>query len=181
MKSPSNILNFTNQSLPQNLFLFRKTFFRFLFRSFNSEVFKTFLREEKRNELMKRRHNLATTSTSSSTSSTTSSATSSSTSSFISSQSIDTQENLKKELKIEKNSQIVNLESDPSSESNSPTVRNRVRTVGGSHSNGGAVLIKRENKKGKHIIYTKADVGVKAAARHQKVCTYVLTYVREYE
>ena len=155
---------------PCNIFNFRISNFR----SFNSEVFKTFLREEKREELMKRRHNIASSST------TASSSTSSSTPSSTSFQSIDTQENPVKELKTEKISQNVNLESDPSSESNSPKVRNRVRTVGGSHSNGGAVLIKRENKKGKHIIYSKADVGAKAAARHQKVRTHLRTCMHVY-
>ena len=130
-------------------------------------MFKTFLREEKRKELMKRRHNISTT-TSSSTSA------SFSTSSCTSFQSLETPSNATTEIniKIEKNGQIINPETDPSSESNSTYVRTKGRK-NSSDRGGGVRLIKKENNKGNEIIYRKAEVGVKAAARHQKVSTYV--------
>ena len=134
-------------------------------------MFKTFLREEKRKELMKRRHNISTT-TSSSTSA------SSSTSSSTSFQSLETPSNPPSEIniKIEKNGQNTNLESDPSSESNSTYVRTKGRK-NSSDSGGGVRMIKKENNKGNEIIYRRAEVGAKAAARHQKVSTFICTYV----
>jgi hypothetical protein len=123
---------------------------------------------------MKRRHNISTT-TSSSTSA------SSSTSSSTSFQSIETPCNPTSDLniKIEKNGQITNMESDPISESNSTYVRTKGRK-NSSDCGGGSRMIKKENNKGNEIIYRKAEVGAKAAARHQKVSTYVDMFLRTF-